>query len=256
MNINKSDELNLRNPGRGRSYPRENLGACVIFVEDMINKCGESADYGVLQKAMGVQKRSAVFEKKFSSSRQFGLIEFNKKRVHATTLAKSIIYPASDIDRANALIKAFKLPALYQEIIGKYNKVILPSTLANILYVDFHVAENAKDDAATIFIESAKYSAVLDKDNRLVVELKTLAGEVVKEIDKINIQGDLPERDATSTMRIYKGEVVQEEGQHFKLKFSNGQYAQIFIPDGFTKKDINKLLHQIDVLKFDLDEED
>jgi len=249
--------IKVKLPSRGRSYPRETLKKCIEFVDEIRKRCGaENISYDVLEKAMGVQKRSSTFEKRFAASRQFNLIDFNVNKVSLTILAKSILFPVSEDAKRKALMDAFKSPPLYKEIIEKYNGVILPSSLPNILYLDFKLAEGAKEDAADIFITSGKYAGVINGENRLSTELLDFAasttdnkGPAIEAIpDPVSRQ--LPQKD-TQPLQDF-----DDTGQSFTLKFSSGRYAKIFIPDGFTKKDLTKLIYQINVLRFDLDEQE
>lgn len=242
----------------GRMFPRRNLEEAISFIREVSHKCGtNNINMDVLKSAMGVIKRSEVFEKNFTSAKQYNLLEINKdNRVNLTALAKEILFPTSEQHARKAIHECFKAPSLFEEIIDNFKGTILPPTLPNILFKDYGIENAYKDDAFNNFYSSGKFAGLIDKENRLhsEISLEEKTDEpVIEKKENAPVTIETPQIVET---RTYKEEESESDGQKFKLKFSNGKYAKLFIPNGFTERDLKKLISQIDVLKYDLEDKE
>ncbi len=143
---------------KGRLYPRYNLEQSLEFAECVHKLGGTRVTLDMVAAQLGKSKDNSTFIGRTSSTRQFNLVTLENGRLSLSNIGQRIFYPTSQTDKQAAKQEAFCSPKLYQEIIENYRGKMLPdrTSLGNILKLDYNIQQNARDNAASNFIQSAE----------------------------------------------------------------------------------------------------
>ena len=108
--------------------------------------------------------KTNTFSSRLSAARQFGLLALTGDGYSLTPLARSILHPVDSAELPSLLRRALWEAPLYAELATRYGGKIVPeaSILANLLYHQFRIIAAAKDTAAEVFLESARFAGALD----------------------------------------------------------------------------------------------
>ncbi len=166
MSENKSNEENQvekQTKLRSRLYPRYDLEDAIKFVQSIHKLGGNRVSNQAVAVEVGKAVNNSGFTGRVSSAKQFGLLNQEAGKLSESSLAKEILVPRSESEKAESIKRALSSPDLYKEIISDFAGKILPdqSTLANRLFHDYRIEEVAKDNAAKNFIRSAQYAGVI-----------------------------------------------------------------------------------------------
>ncbi len=251
---------------RSSNYPRLSLDACVKFVRAIKENAGlGDVSLEVLADMEQVATNNSRFRGLLSSSSQFALLEREGGLFSLTTLARQILFPKSDGDRREALLRAFQSPPLYAKIVNRYAGQKLPSenSLAKVAHWDFDIAENACLDAIKIFIESATYAGALSEDGILVLKSPAVERDESPSVIDVPFPGAVLENPASkspfpaintqASLAIEPGltrmniSIPNENSQIVQLAVTSGT-AYISVPFVFTRSDADKLKRQVDLL--------
>lgn len=145
--------------------------------------------------ALGVSAGGVII-RDISVAGQFGFLTKNtaEGKYKVSQLFMDIFMPDNDRDRRLKRIDAFSSPAIYQELIIKFDNSVVPEELVNTLIKYHDITPAAAPLAASVFIESAKQVEVLT-DNRVLrvalnrstlskrqyAEIETIQPEAIKE---------------------------------------------------------------------------
>ena len=227
---------------KSAQYPPYDLSSCLEFVRVVDTLGGKQVAESSLLSELGLGSSSTKsYTGKLSSCRQFGLLESKAGLLSVTGRASLILYPTEeqrDVQRKKLTIEAFRSPPLYQKLMSKFDGKGVPKleTLANILMNEYKIAKAVKNNAATVFVNSAKFAGVLGDDNVLQVgqTYEAITGEAVSVETEIHetVQG-------TSAM----GQV-----HSLKMALSSGKSAAITVPSDISKTDIEKIKKMLDLL--------
>lgn len=219
-------------------YPSYALNDCVEFVR-LIDKLGGKvvAESTLLSTLKLSSRNTRTYSGKLSSSKQFGLVEARGSSLEVTDYGRRILYPTEgEGERQRLLLGAFLNPDLYTRLVERFDKKQLPSQdlLANLLMNEYRISKVAKDRAAKVFFDSAKYVGVLSKDNFLdVSEAVEPPQEEVKETKE-------------SDEQAFSGSTTGT--QSIKVTLSGGTTGMITVPNTITKKDVERLKKILDLL--------
>ena len=222
-------------------YPAYDLSSCIEFVQVVDTLGGKQVAEGSLLSELGLSSSNTKsYTGKLSSCRQFGLLEFKADLLSVTERAKLILYPTEeqkDAQREKLRMEAFRSPPLYQKLITKFDGKSVPrlETLANILMNECKIAKAVKNNAAKVFVSSAKFAGVLGDDNVLQVgrQYEAIAGEVRAE-SEISETGQKPPP---------MGQV-----HSLKLALASGKSATITVPSDITRVDVERLKSLLELL--------
>lgn len=166
-NINKGEK---KVKPRSRLYPRYDLEEAIRFMQCVHNLGGSKVSNQAVASEVGKALNNSGFIGRVSSAKQFGLLNQESGKLSETSLAKEIFVPRSEVEKAKAVKQALSTPDLYKEILTDFAGKALPeqSALANRLFHDYRMAENAKDEASKNFIRSVQFAGVL-KNGILVI---------------------------------------------------------------------------------------
>lgn len=233
---------------KSAQYPAYDLSSCIEFVQ-VVDRLGRNqvAEGSLLSELKLGSRSTKSYTGKLSSCRQFGLLESKAGLLSVTERARLILYPTEeqkDVQIKKLRIEAFRSPPLYQKLISKFDGKGVPKveTLANILMNECKIAKAVKNNAAKVFVSSAKFAGVLGDDNVLQVgrQYEAIAGEVPAE-SEISETGQKPPQMA--------------QVHSLKLALSRGRSAQISVPSDITKTDVEKLKNMLDLLAIEEEQE-
>lgn len=229
-------------------YPSYDLSSCIEFIRAIDRLGGKGVAEGSLLSELNLKSTGTKsYSGKLSSSKQFGLLDSKAGLLSITDRARVILYPTEeqkDLQKKGLTIEAFRSPFLYQQLIRRFDGKQLPKqdTLANILMNEYKIAKNAKNIAAKVFANSAKFASVLGGDNYLQVNqvYASLSGETIPS------ETEVPEVEP-------KGAPMGQV-QSLKVVLSNGKSATINVPADISKADIERLKKMLDLLVVEGDE--
>ena len=228
---------------KSAQYPSYDLSSCIEFIQ-IVEKLGgkqEVAESSLLTELRLKSSNTKSYTGKVSSCRQFGLLDSKAGFLSITERARLILYPTEeqkDVQSKKLTIEAFRSPALYQKLIKRYEgKTLLKTdTLANILMSEYKIAKAVKNNAAKVFISSAKFTGVLGDNNVLQVRrtYEAITGEAP------SAETEIPET----------GQKPPPMGQvhSLKLALSSGKSATITVPSDITRADVERLKSMLELL--------
>src|SRR3990167_805383 len=218
-------------------YPSYDLKDCIEFVTRIDNLGGKSVAENTLLGALKLKSRSTrTYTGKLSSSKQFGLVAIKGSFLEVTDIARRILYPTGgESEKRELLSKTFLKPSLYTKLVERFKeKQLLPEDiLANVLMNEYGISKAAKDRAAKVFVDSAKYVGFLSGDGVLRTgEKAEPVQEQVKETE---------EREQVSPSSAAGMQSV-------RVTLSGGTIGTINVPNTITKKDVERLKKMLDLL--------
>jgi len=202
----------------------------------------------------------------------YTLLKREKDKYQVSDLYKTIANPISEKEKTLALLEAFGAPKLNKELIEKFDGDEIPKELKAHLARFHNITIEAAPLAAQVFIENAKFCKVLSES--YVLNYKQLISKLVdpnfdilketKEEDSIDkeeiIENDLAEAlpqiheeevsPKTETNPINSPLLIPEMLNEDKLRIrvTGNRFAYLIYPLDITKKDINIIRKQLDVL--------
>ena len=153
---------------------------------------------------MTASVKSSTFRLKALTPRQFGLLEKSGPNLSTTRLAKAILKPANDRERADALWNAFVTIPLFRALAERYKGQPLPQgdTLRNILEREFGIEHSRVTSAERVLMDSAREAGALRSAGTNVY--------LALETDATGLQ-DAPARETPPWAERQAAEVVREQ---------------------------------------------
>ena len=233
---NRQNETATKKMGckKSRRYPFYDINVALQFSAVVEKLGGHNVSEGILLNELGIKiANTRSFAGKISSAKYFGLIIVEGKTYTLTDKAMLILKPKDEGSKKNLLREAFLTPDIYKELYEKFQEKQIPpvDTLANILFHDYGIKMNVREDAARAFIDSARYVGLLGADN-------VLRGSK-KDVEPVSSNEDKAVGTLTQTSNIPA--IVTAT-----IKLSKGT-ASIILPEGgIDKKDNERLQKLID----------
>lgn len=240
---------------RSAPYPRATWNDCLEFARTVssFNLKAVSA-FDVAQK-YGINNVGAKsFSSKLSTSKQFGLITTSgRDTIHLTETCKRILFPTGE--DTNAIARAcFGMPPLYTKLIAAYDGKAVPSKelLANILMNDHRIQKSVKDQAAQIFLDSARQlglikGGILCYSDPGEEPAPSSAQEPAPEEAPAAPQEQVP---PVPVSPVQTAAAVSDEADYItqSIPFASGKIARFIIPVDATEDDLLLLHDMLDVL--------
>jgi hypothetical protein len=217
-NINKEEKQARL---RSRLYPRYDLEEAIRFIQSIQKLGGNRVSNQAIAAEIGKGVTNSGFTGRVSCAKQFGLLIQEGGKLSLSSLAKEVVFPKGEIEKAMAIRQALLSPEVYRELIEAFGGKTLPdqSTLANRLVHDFRIEAAAKDVAARMFIRSVQYANVL-KNGILVIseEAATEDGTASKEDEGLSPFQQLPQRQQkVLPVATVQGAVFQDNGAGWSI---------------------------------------
>ena len=158
---------------RSRAYPGVTLGmACGLVRERLRGLEGQSLNRKVLADFLGYQTgEGGIAARKIAALVHFGFLERSEEIYRLSQNGRSIQEQDEDSAEFKRVIQdAFVHPVLYSEIAARFKPRgrVTPSELKHVLTSKLGITEQARDDAAEIFFESARFARALNSEGFFV----------------------------------------------------------------------------------------
>jgi len=147
-------EKRLRSP----NYPALSLKEAVEKVRKLAEEIGQrSADRETVAVGMGYSGLSGASASAISALHKYGLIQGRGGDVSVTDRAMTILYPASDNERSEALREAAKKPELFKDLAGRFGDNVKNEELLRNYLLRNKFAPNAVDAAISAYKETVEF---------------------------------------------------------------------------------------------------
>ena len=157
-------------------FPVYGLGAALQIAAQVETDGGGTLTEETLAIAITASVKSSTFRLKALTPRQFGLLEKSGPNLSTTRVAKAILKPTSDREKAEALWDAFVNIPLFRALAERYKGQPLPQgeTLRNILESEYRVEHNRVSSAERVLMDSARDAdALRSSGTNVYLALKT-----------------------------------------------------------------------------------
>ncbi len=155
---------------RSHRYPRRNLAQSLELAKFVEERGLDGFPAGEIATALGFSSiKTNTFSGAVSAARQFGLLDLKSENYGLTPLARSILHPVNPAEVPALIRQSLWSAPLYEELARRFSGKTLPDAaiLANLLYHQFDIIVGAKDLAAAVFVESARFAGALGADGIL-----------------------------------------------------------------------------------------
>lgn len=224
---------------RSALYPSYTINESIELVS-VVNKIGgKLVALSRIADELKVSVSTNSFKAKISTCRQFGLLKIvSSSTMQLTDLAKKIVFPTSDHDKATAITQAFMSAPLYQKLCQRFENQALPSKerLSNILLQEYGITKAAKDVAAEEFLLSAEQVGILRNGVLLLEEESDCETTNETQVSKIP---ETESNEQQSNARNDQTRTSISNGFRFEIPTLSGAVAQFIIPHEATIKDLN-----------------
>lgn len=152
---------------RSRAYPAITLSEAIGLLRQIQKQIGlDQRDRNTIAQALGYAGgHSGIAARKTAALGHFGLMDVRDGLYSPTGLAEDILDEGNETRYRTALREACLSPTLFREIIRRYEPVgRVPRQLALTLSLDHGIQEQARDEVAHIFMESARFAGILESD--------------------------------------------------------------------------------------------
>ena len=212
-----------------------------------------------------LKSAEATIQRDIAAAAQFCLFSKSKEGYQISSLLKQISNPLNDAELKKLRLESFKSPKLFAELIEKFDGHVLPVELKTHL-IRFHkIAEKAAPIVAEIFIKSAEYCGALNELGFLNYSHAVQSISVLENyapLPNLKIEEHPPVVQPAGIGKpaeVYtpagKGEHSQlllnemNNKQEVKVNLTGGKFAVIHYPSDLTKKDIEVLRKQLELLE-------
>lgn len=147
---------------RSAAYPAVDLEQAVQATIDLNKNLGEGLySRPAAAEALGYAGVSGTSASKIASLVHFNLLNRQGDAYSLSELAKRIISPVSDEERAEAIAVAAGSPRLYSSLITEYSGKSLPVMLDNILFRNYRINNKVTKEVAKNFRKSLEFAGLL-----------------------------------------------------------------------------------------------
>jgi hypothetical protein len=223
---------------RSRSYPVVDLEAAAELLARLGPVETEEVDRKALAKLLGYTTGSGgVAARKVGALVQYGLIDRHagsyRLSLRGSRLRRPNLPPA---DYRLAIQGALEQPPLFRWILDRYQREgRIPENLDRILTRDYGITARASEEAANVFLRSARFAGVLSSDGLLIDPKGSAAAETGRPSDgPLSVAPDSPD--------TWKGRL--------DLHLTNRRSAWLVFPSIMTDEDLTILEER---LRFELE---
>jgi hypothetical protein len=152
---------------RSTRYPGVTLAEAIKLCESIEGLGVDGLSAADIASALGFKNiKTNTFSAPLSAARQFGLLILTGKGYGLTPLARDILHPVDPSDLTRLYRRALMNPPLYAELGERMGgkKLPDPAILGNVLYHTHQIIASAKQAAAEVFLESARFAGALGDD--------------------------------------------------------------------------------------------
>jgi hypothetical protein len=231
---------------RSRSYPVIDLEGAL----DLLGRLGlleaEEVDRKDLAKLLGYTTgNGGVAARKVGALVQYGLIDRHAGRYGLSLRGRRLRKAGKSPSEYRAGIQAaLERPPLFRWILERYRRVgSVPENLNGVLAREYGVTARASEEAANVFLRSARFAGVLDPEG-LFIEAVASAGNDARRPTDGEITLAMQSPAPSDTTDTWKGRL--------ELPLTNRRAAWLIFPSILTEEDLEVLEKR---LRFELDAE-
>jgi len=236
--------------GRGASYPVVNLEKAVSLTQKILAAIGKAPTTKLnLAKALGYSGINGKSNRVTAALGQYGLLAGRGDQYRLSDLALQVLFPESEEDKREALLHAATRPALFQQLIGKFQGSQVPALLSNILVTSHSINPNSAEDAASVFKSTLRYVGLLD-DTNTIISADNAPRENIDR-DLASVESEVVEGQASYIPSVGPAVASTGEGDSLnRIEFvlREGVKAGIYAPHNLTDSEKQKLKTIIDLL--------
>ena len=279
MNDNANDttyDKEIKKAPRFRSpaYPSFSISHCVGFTQKIHQSFGSTAYQTREDIASVLNISDSHVQSQLSSSVQYGFLDMKPKIGYKpTSLFFKIYKPMDDEEKRAGLIECLCRPNIYTKLVNQFQGTIVPQIpgLATILFRQYGLSESASEFAAKVFIENLRSLNLLDAENNLslnksnqnIFEQDT-DNEYIEVGQNLENQNEILQKNAlpssfpvpTTSTNNKPIEVITEPPNvlTYPVQLKDNRMAKLIIPEGYSDKDLNRLIRFIEGMKIGEDE--
>ena len=146
-----------------RKFPYFSLKTAMDVAERVYLRGGGRVTRTQAAELLEVKVTSSLLEMRLITAAQFGLVKRSDGRVEVTDIGRKIVRPASEAERAAALVEAFESVPMFKAIKERFQGSPMPDEagLKNVLVRDFDVPERQKNDAYNLLMSAGREAGIL-----------------------------------------------------------------------------------------------
>jgi hypothetical protein len=183
----------------------------------------------------------------------FGLLRRQgDDRYSLTELGRTVADPLDD-ELGPALLQAVRNPALYSEIIAKFEpEGRIPNQLATVLERHFGIISQTAGLAARVFFDSAIFAGLLDEGYRFRQSSPCESGKDEQETIR-----QIPQTDALPTQPVLApvAKAATNPTQEFRFCLTGNKFALLVVPAELCARDLEILRKQLELLELQTKQE-
>ncbi len=155
---------------RSARYPGASLEEAIALCQSVGELGLNGLSAAAIASALGYSSiKTNTFSARLSAARQFGLLNLTGEGYALTPLARSILHPSDPAEIPRLRREAWLKPPLYADLAERLGEKRVPdlAIVGNILYHHHQITSRAKQAAAEVFLESARFVGALGEDQIL-----------------------------------------------------------------------------------------
>lgn len=222
---------------RSRAYPAMDLEEASGSLRKILASEWRERTRAQVAEALGYASGSSgIAVRKVAALGHFGYLRYRNGLYSPTELAIRVVSAERREDMEAALRQAFMEPALFRDVLFKYEVLgRLPWRLADAL-ADHGITASAKEEAARILLRSGTYAGVLDEKGTLRDIYYTAFGR--------------PRPNPAQTLPLAPVDAKDSsEPQVFQFALTEGKEAMIRLPFYLNELDLELLKAQLTVIE-------
>ncbi|MCP3963544.1 MAG: hypothetical protein GY719_37385 [bacterium] len=230
---------------RSRAYPAVDLPGAIAVIDDLTRELGwEGQNRAAMAEALGfASAKSGAAGRLIAAMYHYGFLSRRSGLYTPTELARQLLEsPAEEGLRR----EAFLHPKLFHDIVERYRDVgAVPRDLGEALAAHCGIRRKVSHDVARIFMESARYAAVLAADGVFLESFqarrKDASGPLVTDAAEI-VPADGQSTDAEIGEDVDHGHVA------IPIALGRRRFAELKVPVDLEESDLEILKAQLHVL--------
>ncbi len=149
-------------------YPRASFKAA-LELANSADSLGGTASAEICAEKMG-NKLGGAFNYIVSAASKFNLINIKSGQISTSSLYRDIKLSYTDEEKAKLLITSFLSPPVFSRLYERFKGSELPvAMLEKMLIKEYSVDDNSASRIKKYFLEGAKFTGLLDPQNKLVI---------------------------------------------------------------------------------------
>lgn len=213
-------------------------------------------DRGSIARALGYSSGVGLAARKVAALVHYGFLSRTGAEYETTELADQVLHPRSPGEDREAILEAAKRPALFQEVLEKFeSQGRLPGQLANILLRDHGITREAAPDAAGVVQRSLQFAGLVDAEGRFQRPVGPSKADMGEDVEPApaSVGNAAPVSDVASAG---VPAIPSEEPGHaphqqvMRIPLSAG-VAELRVPQRLTERDLRKLRKWLELVSLD-----